>query len=373
MRSFAAQRGAALSAPRHGARGRATCVAVHCSTSRCYYRVLGVSPAASGDEIKAAFRKLAKEKHPDVAGHTPAANEEFKAVKTAWDVLGNMDSKAQYDGELRAAAAVKKAAAAAAAATARSRAAHHRPATRSPAEWGVPSKPPPPVPAGARHMRTEHEAAGPQFVSFMGVTHPQPPHGAGHAGQSAAGTTTAAAMSSARPNAASTASTSAATSASASASATASARGSHSPPGSAGAWWAHWPPQRDPQQPHADAQHAAAAAGHTVRSRQAATKSRRVVRSFHPVDEGPAHPMPAGASRMRMDTEDESFVSFVGVHAHPNQPEQEWQPGHRDHVAQLAQLRRQQQSQPPQQQSVHQPQSPHQAPHHAQHRPHLQR
>lgn len=87
-------------------------------------------------------------------------------------------------------------------------------------------------------------------------------------------------------------------------------------------------------------------------------------RSFHPVDEGPAHPMPAGASRMRMDTEEESFVSFVGVHTHSHQTEQEWQPGHRDHVAQLAQ-QQMVMEQPRQQQ-----QQQHHAPHHAQHRPH---
>ncbi|KAG2440224.1 hypothetical protein HXX76_004336 [Chlamydomonas incerta] len=351
MRSLVAQR-VSVSTVRHGARGRASCVVTRCSAHRCHYRVLGVNPAASGDEIKSAFRKLAKEKHPDVAGHTPAANEEFKAVKAAWDVLGNTESKAQYDGELRAAA--KTAAAAAAA----SRGAHQRQSARSsPANWGVPSKPPPPVPAGARHMRTEHEAAGgPQFVSFVGVTQPQPPRAAGHAAQSSSGAATTAAASSA-PTGASPAAPSA------------SARGSHSPPGSAGAWWAHWPPQQpnsqqQQQQQHSDAQQTAAVTPHVVRSRQAAAKSRRVVRSFHPVDDGPAHPMPAGAPRMRMDTEDESFVSFLGVHTHSHQPEQEWQPGHRDHVAQLAQQLRRQQH-PQQQQQQH-------GPHHAQHRPHQQ-
>ncbi|PNW84709.1 hypothetical protein CHLRE_03g155550v5 [Chlamydomonas reinhardtii] len=363
MRSLVTQRAPAASCAsstlRHSARGRASCVAVQCSAHRCHYRVLGVSRTASGDEIKSAFRKLAKEKHPDVAGHTAAANEEFKAVKAAWDVLGNTESKAQYDGELRAAAAAQKRTTPAASATG-SRAAQHRPSARSsPVDWGVPSKPPPPVPAGARHMRTPHEAAGPQFVSFVGVTQPQPPHAtAGHTAHSSAAATTAS----------STSAPSAHASASSSSASTASARGSHSPPGSAGAWWAHWPPQQpnsqQPQQPHAQQQAAAATAHHGVRSRHAATKSRRVVRSFHPVDEGPAHPMPAGASRMRMDTEEESFVSFVGVHTHSHQTEQEWQPGHRDHVAQLAQ-QQMVMEQPRQQQ-----QQQHHAPHHAQHRPH---
>lgn len=60
-----------------------------------YYGVLGVSRDASEAEIKKAYRKLARELHPDVAG--AEGEERFKEVAAAYDVLGNADKRAQYD------------------------------------------------------------------------------------------------------------------------------------------------------------------------------------------------------------------------------------------------------------------------------------
>ena len=53
-----------------------------------YYEVLGVSKNASDDEIKSAYRKLAKKYHPDVSKEENAA-EKFKEVQEAYSVLGD--------------------------------------------------------------------------------------------------------------------------------------------------------------------------------------------------------------------------------------------------------------------------------------------
>jgi molecular chaperone DnaJ len=66
-----------------------------------YYAALGVSEKASQDEIKKAFRKLAKKFHPDSTGGDKAKEAKFKEVNTAYDVLGDAKKRAQYD-EMRA-------------------------------------------------------------------------------------------------------------------------------------------------------------------------------------------------------------------------------------------------------------------------------
>ena len=67
------------------------------------YDILGVSPSATPDEIKKAYRKLARTHHPDVNPGDAEAEARFKEVGAAWDVLGDKDKRALYDefGELR--------------------------------------------------------------------------------------------------------------------------------------------------------------------------------------------------------------------------------------------------------------------------------
>jgi molecular chaperone DnaJ len=62
-----------------------------------HYEVLGVPRTATDDEIKKAFRRLAKKYHPDVARDDPKAADRFKEVASAYDVLSDKDKKAKYD------------------------------------------------------------------------------------------------------------------------------------------------------------------------------------------------------------------------------------------------------------------------------------
>lgn len=61
------------------------------------YKELGVSRGASADEIKKAFRKLAKELHPDKNPGDKAAEERFKRVTAAFDLLGDAEKRAKFD------------------------------------------------------------------------------------------------------------------------------------------------------------------------------------------------------------------------------------------------------------------------------------
>ena len=62
-----------------------------------FYAVLGVSKDATADDIKKAYRKLARANHPDSNPDDAAKHEKFKAVAEAYDVVGDADKRKKYD------------------------------------------------------------------------------------------------------------------------------------------------------------------------------------------------------------------------------------------------------------------------------------
>ena len=64
---------------------------------RDFYEVLGVSKSASDEEIKKAYRKLAKQYHPDLNPDNKEAEAKFKEVNEAYEILSDKDKKARYD------------------------------------------------------------------------------------------------------------------------------------------------------------------------------------------------------------------------------------------------------------------------------------
>lgn len=65
-------------------------------TAKNYYQVLGILPSASLEDIKLAYRRLARKYHPDVS-RLPEAEEQFKAVNEAYETLSNHSKRRQYE------------------------------------------------------------------------------------------------------------------------------------------------------------------------------------------------------------------------------------------------------------------------------------
>src|SRR5213595_830389 len=64
---------------------------------RDYYKILGVERTASEEEIRKAFRKLARQYHPDVAKDKTKAEEKFKEINEAYEVLSDPAKRKKYD------------------------------------------------------------------------------------------------------------------------------------------------------------------------------------------------------------------------------------------------------------------------------------
>src|SRR5688572_30422742 len=62
-----------------------------------YYEILGVARTATDEEIKKAFRKLARKYHPDVARDKKEAEAKFKEINEAYEVLGDPEKRKKYD------------------------------------------------------------------------------------------------------------------------------------------------------------------------------------------------------------------------------------------------------------------------------------
>ena len=71
--------------------------------SRDPYKLLGVSRQASADDVRRAYRKLVRKHHPDANPDDPGAEERFKELYQAYEVLSNPEKRRSYDERVRAA------------------------------------------------------------------------------------------------------------------------------------------------------------------------------------------------------------------------------------------------------------------------------
>lgn len=62
-----------------------------------YYKILGLEKSATADDIKKAYRKLARKYHPDLNPNDKEAEKKFKEINEANEVLGNAENRAKYD------------------------------------------------------------------------------------------------------------------------------------------------------------------------------------------------------------------------------------------------------------------------------------
>jgi molecular chaperone DnaJ len=67
-----------------------------------YYQVLGVEPFADADTVRSAFRKLARQCHPDLNQGDRHSEEQFKEINEAYEILGNSEKRAMHDTTLKA-------------------------------------------------------------------------------------------------------------------------------------------------------------------------------------------------------------------------------------------------------------------------------